>query len=252
MAGELDNSLITFERPASSMPLAILSAFVLVCLLAGLATALSSQNWVLVLIFAFSIVGLGGFTYMSLSQTRKLAASSDKRLIDWETALPEIQRQNLSLEVFELAKILEMEAEQISDLQSAYIVAEDLALRQIQHEENVPLMRHVALAKAPFDAVMIKQGIVICVEVAFLLAPDIRQEKIDAMLRKIALVKSAFERMKIKLKVRLMIVLVTQLTAEDGDHLHAALNKQRFPTKPVDIDIRFLDFEALQRIYVTD
>ena len=50
-----------------------------------------------------------------------------------------------------------MEREQLGDLQSAYIVAEDLALRQIQQEENIPLMRHVSVGGVPFDAVMIKR-----------------------------------------------------------------------------------------------
>ncbi|MBC7898700.1 MAG: hypothetical protein H7070_01485 [Saprospiraceae bacterium] len=251
MAKEIENSLITFDQRDTSMP-AILSAGVLVVLLAGLVTAIYSQNWILAAIFVFSIAGLAGFAYMSLRRPAKLTSSKDRSLMDWETALPEIQRQNLSIEVFELAKILEVEAEQIGDLQSAYIVAEDLALRQIQQEENVPLMRHVSLGKAPFDALLVKGDMIICVEVSFLVAPDIRQEKVDAMMRKIALVKSTFEQMKIGMKVRLMMVLVTQLTPEDGDHLRSALNTRRFSTTPVDIDIRLLDFEALQKIYVTD
>ena len=49
----------------------------------------------------------------------------------------------------ELSRILEVGTEQMSDLQSAYIVAEDLALRQIQQEEDVPLMRHVRSAARP-------------------------------------------------------------------------------------------------------
>ena len=181
-----------------------------------------------------------------------LSAAKDEKRIDCETALPEIQRQNLNLEVFELSKILEVESAQISDLQSAYIVAEDLAMRQIQQEENVPLMRHVTLGKAPFDAVLIKNGVISCIEVAFLVSPDIRQEKLDAMMRKIALVKKAFGETGIGMKIRLMMVLVTQLTSEDGDQLRSVLNSKRFSDTPVDIDIRLLDFEELQKIYVTD
>ncbi|MEJ7849265.1 MAG: hypothetical protein WKF92_14375 [Pyrinomonadaceae bacterium] len=252
MAKEIDNSLITFDRTALSTAPFMLSAAVLLCLIVGLITALVNQNWMLAAIFALSAAGLGGFAFTSFSQTRKLAAAKDEKLIDWETALPEIQRQNLSVEVFELAKILEVESEQISDLQSAYIVAEDLALRQIQQEENVPLMRHVSLGKAPFDAVFVKDGVINCIEVSFLVAPDVRQEKIDTMMRKIAQVTSTFGEMQIGIKVQLMMVLVTQMTPEAGDHLRSALNAKRFSTTPVDIDIRLLDFEALQRIYVTD
>jgi hypothetical protein len=71
-------------------------------------------------------------------------------------------------------------------------------------------------------------------------------------MRKIGVVKNTFIDMGIQMKVRLMMVLVTQLTPEDDDRLRMALSKQRFEETPVDIDIRLLDFESLQKIYVTE
>lgn len=203
-------------------------------------------------ILLVSLLVVAVFAIKNILQSRKLLAVSDQKRIDWETALPEIQRQNLNIEVFELSKILEVESGQISDLQSAYIVAEDLALRQIQQEENVPLMRHVTLGTAPFDAVLVKDDVISCIEVAFLVAPDMRQEKVEAIMLKIALVKKTFAEMGIRMKIRLMLVLVTQLTPEDEDQLRSVLSSKRFAETPVDIDIRLLDFESLQRIYVTD
>ena len=127
------------------------------------------------------------------------------------------------------------------------------SLRQIQQEENVPLMRHVTLGKAPFDAVLIKNDVVSCIEVAFLVAPDLRQERIDAIMRKIALVKETFAETRVKMKLRLMLVLVTQLTPEDEEQLRSVLTPKRFTEMPVDdFVICFLDFESLQKIYVTD
>ncbi len=221
-------------------------------MLIGVILALSAKNWLFVAILFISLAVVSVFSIRNILQSRKLLAITDQKRIDWETALPEIQRQNLNIEVFELSKILEVESGQISDLQSAYIVAEDLALRQIQQEENVPLMRHVTLGKAPFDAVLVKNDVISCIEVAFLVAPDMRQERVDAMMRKIALVKKTFGEMQIRMKVRLMLVLVTQLTPEDEDQLRSMLNSKRFAETPVDIDVRLLDFESLQRIYVTD
>ncbi|MEO7673358.1 MAG: hypothetical protein ABIU09_04690 [Pyrinomonadaceae bacterium] len=252
MAREIENSLVSFARPVSWAPLAILSAVVLTGLIIGLITAVTVQYWINAVMFIVSIVAFGGFAFLNWRRTRELAAASDQKLIDCQSALPEVQRQSLNIEVFELSKILEVESAQISDLQSAYIVAEDLALRQIQQEENVPLMRHITLAKAPFDAVLVKNDVISCIEVAFLVAPDLRQDKVDAMMRKIALVKRTFGEMEIRMKVRLMMVLVTQLTPEDEGHLRSVLNSNRFAETPVDIDIRLLDFESLQRIYVTD
>lgn len=252
MAKQIESSPTIFDRRTSMSSLAVFTAVVLLCLFIGLIAAVLSRNWPFVAIFALSITALTGFVFLTVRNARNLSAANDEKRIDWETALPEMQRQNLNLEVFELSKILEVESEQISDLQSAYIVAEDLALRQIQHEENVPLMRHVTLGRAPFDAVMVKQDVISCVEVAFLVAPDVRQERIDAMMRKIAVVKKTFGEMEIGMRVRLMMVLVTQLTPEDEDQLRSVLNTRRFSETPVDIDIRLLDFEALQRIYVTE
>jgi hypothetical protein len=205
-------------------------------------------------------VGLIGFAFVAAVifclqngiLFRRSAATADRKLIDWQTALPDVQRQNLKIEVSELSKILEVESEQLHELQSAYIVAEDLALRQIQQEENVPLMRHVTVGKAPFEAVMVRNDVISCIDVSFLVVPDLRQDKITAMLKKIGRVKSTLAEAGVRMRVRLMMVLVTQLTPEDDDKLREVLKKQRFEETPVDIDIRLLDFESLQKIYVTE
>jgi hypothetical protein len=49
-----------------------------------------------------------------------------------------------------------------------------------------------------------------------------------------------------------MLILVTQLTPADEQTLRSVLKTKRFSETPVDIDIRLLDFETLQRIYVTE
>jgi hypothetical protein len=72
------------------------------------------------------------------------------------------------------------------------------------------------------------------------------------MLRKIGAVKNAIGQHETVMKPRLMMALITQLTPEDEDKLRSKLNTNRFSETPVDIDIRLLDFEALQKIYVTD
>ncbi len=252
MDTKIDNSLKVFARRSSPVPLAVLSSVALICLFVALGLSLMAGNWTLMTILLLGSAALGGFLFLNLADKKQLVAAREDGRIDWQTALPDIQRQNLNLEVFELSRILEVDAEQLSDLQSAYIVAEDLALRQIQQEENVPLMRHVSLGKTPFDAVLVKGDTLICVEVSFLVAPELRQDKIDAMLKKASMVKSAFEQMRVNMNVRLMSVLITQLTPEDEDHLRSILNKRRFPDTPVDIDLRLLDFETLQRIYITE
>ena len=252
MAKQMDNSFVQFSRRTSVTPQFFLSAVVLICLLGGLIYSLSIQHWPTAAVFAVGAVGLVAYTWFSIDQFKRLVAAHDQNRIDWEAALSEVQRQNLKLEVLELSKVLDVETGQVSDLQSAYIVAEDLALRQIQQEENVPLLRHIGIADVPFDAVFVKDDILNCCEVSFLVAPDLRQDKIDAMMRKVKRVKDLIETTDAALKVRMMLILITQLSKEDDDRLRSILNTRRFSGTPVDIDIRLLDFEALQRIYVTD
>lgn len=252
MSKPLDNTFVRFSQHQRTSPLVGLSVTIGVCLAAGLVLAIFLRTWPLVALFALSLVGVSIYSFLSSRTTRKLAAAGDESRIDWESALPEVQRESLNIEVVELSRILEVSTEQISDLQSAYIVAEDLALRQIQQEEQVPLLRHVSLGDVPFDAVLVKLDMIVCAEVSFLVAPELRQERIGSMMRKMARVKKVLNEMNVGMDIRLMVILVTQLNFEDEERLRKSLNTKRFSGTPVDVDIRLLDFEALQRIYVTD
>jgi len=233
-------------------PLTGLSMTIAVIVVVGLVMAIFVRAWPFVAIFAIVLLGLGIYSYLYNRAARKLLSALDESRIDWESALPEIQRESLNIEVVELSRILEVRSEQLSDLQSAYIVAEDLALRQIQQEEQVPLLRHVSIGDVPFDAVLVKQDTIICAEVSFLVAPDLRQERIESMMRKMGRVRQVIDQMQVAMNIRLMVILVTQLTNDDEDRLRKSLGTKRFAGTPVDVDIRLLDFEALQRIYVTD
>ena len=252
MAKQLDNTFVRFSQHQRTAPLTGLAITIGVLLAVGLILAVVMAAWPFVSVFAISLVGLLIYFGLSSRSTRRLTGALDAARIDCESALPDVQRESLNIEVAELSRILEVSTEQISDLQSAYIVAEDLALRQIQQEEQVPLLRHVSIGGVPVDARLAKQDVLICAEVSFLVAPDLRQERIDSMIRKAGRVRKVIEQMGIAMKPRLMVILVTQLTYEDEERLRKSLTSKRFSGTPVDVDIRLLDFEALQRIYVTD
>lgn len=234
------------------MPQRLIAGGLFILMVAGSVISALTSNWPLLALFVIAAAGLAALTAVAWDRSRKLSAFRSQRHLEWESALPEIQRQNLTIEVHELARILEVEPDQITDLQSAYIVAEDLALRQIQQEENVPLLRHVSIGGVPFDAVIVKGRHLVCCDVVFLVSPEIRQEKIDSIIHKIGAVNAAIESMKTGLEVRLMMIVITQLTPEDRDYLVRSHDTKRFAETPVEIEIRMLDFEALQRIYVTD
>ena len=247
-----DNPLARFERQKTNYPLLIVAVALFVMLVAGAFSTAKYGDWVGVWLFIAAAADFVVLVLLHISNTRKIAAVDDRKFIHWDAAMPEMQRQNVNLEVRELARVLGLGNDNLADLLSAYIVAEDLALRQIQQEENRPLMRHVSIGRTPFDGILVDQEIITCIEVAFLVVPDVRQERIESMLKKITQAKKNLAEMKSRLRLRLMLVLVTQLTADEEEQLRGVLITRRFTDTPVDIDIRLLDFEMLQKVYVSE
>src|SRR5438067_6312581 len=183
MAKQPDNSLARFERRPPSYLLIVFGALLFACLAAGLGASIRSRDWVASGLFFGALVAFVFAAFINSSRNRRFAAAEDRRYISWESASPELQRQNVIIEVRELARLLGVGGDQLTDLLSAYVVAEDLALRQIQQEEILPLLRHVSIGKTPFDAILIEQDTITCIEVSFLVVPDVRQDKIASMLK---------------------------------------------------------------------
>ena len=247
-----ENSLRRFDRAQTNYPLIILTALLFAVLIAGVVLAARSQNTTLLVILLGAAALLALVVILDVANRRRIAAVDDRKFIRWDAAMPEIQRQNVNVEVRELGRLLGVGDDNLADLLSAYIVAEDLALRQIQQEENLPLMRHVSIGGTPFDAILVEHDLITCIEVSFLVVPDVRQEKIESMLKKITLAKKNLAEQKSRLRLRLMVVLVTQLTDDEEERLRGMLITRRFTDTPVDIDIRLLDFEMLQKVYVSE
>src|SRR5687767_12425940 len=251
------------KMPAQNYFPFLIVVIVIVCLAAGLALAFASetmnetQRWTLIgFLIAFSVFGLlfslfgsAISEWLVLREWRKLSASENESKIVWDILPPDEQRKKLVSEVQSLAQVLEIPPEQMSDLLSAYIVAEDLALRQIQQEEKVPLLRHVSIGGSDFDAILINQEIITCIDVTFLVKPEMSQEKINQVLGRVGNAKKIFSRLSPDSRVKLLLVLVTQLDDRGLAQLRSLLGKKQFPATPVDVDIRFKDFEELQKIY---
>ena len=160
------------KKPAGQNYFPMLVGLILVvCLSAGLALAFASgsmdaiQRWVLIFfLMAFSICGLifslFGATaseWLTMREWRKVKALENLDKVAWDVLPPLAQRRKLTAEVRELASLLDVPSENMSDLLSAYVVAEDLALRQIQQEEKIPLMRHITVGNSEFDAILVKE-----------------------------------------------------------------------------------------------
>lgn len=250
MAKQLEPSIESTTVSGSELVWFVLSVTVVVILLAVLIIGASDGRW---MVSGLALAGLIISAAIAIrSGSRFWSPSRGTSALDWKTAGSDIQKQNLNIEVAHLGRVLDIPGEQIGDLQSAYIVAEDLALRQIQQDEESPVFRHITLGKTSFDGLLVKNDVLCLIEVAFLVLPDIRQERVEAMLRKARQAKTMLAERGSRAKIRLMLVLVTQLTPEDDDKLRSELSRKKFEETPVDIDIRLLDFESLQKIYVTE
>lgn len=252
MEKKSENALRRFDRKQSNYPLIAVTLILFVVLIAGVVVSVRADDVAAAGIFLASALIFGVVVLIDIANRRRIEAVDDRKFIRWDAAMPEIQRQNVNVEVRELARLLGVGEDGLADLLSAYIVAEDLALRQVQQEENLPLMRHVSIGGTPFDAIMVEHDLITCIEVAFLVIPDVRQEKIESMLKKISLAKKNLVEQRSRLRLRLMLVLVTQLSVEEEERLRGMLVTRRFSDTPVDIDIRLLDFEMLQKVYVSE
>jgi hypothetical protein len=246
------NILGRLDRRRRNLPLMISAAILFVILVIAAAVAFDSGAMAAGFTVIAAIVIYIGVVLLDNDNRKRIAATDDRRFIQWNAAPPEVQRQSVILEVRELSRLLGVGDEQLNDLLSAYVVAEDLALRQIQQEENLPLMRHVSIGDVPFDAVLVDHDLLICIEVSFLVVPDVRREKVESVMKKIAQAKKNLYDNKSRLRLRLMLVLVTQLTADEDEELEEILLSNRFRDNPVDVDIRRLDFEMLQRVYISE
>ena len=247
------NPLTRFEKRKVNYPLIIAAILLIVVLVAGVFFEIKEHDLNGAGLFAG---GLGMFVVVILlyiAMNRRLAAVDDRKFIYWDAAMPELQRQNVNIEVRELARQLKVRDDQLNDLLSAYIVAEDLALRQIQQEENLPLMRHVSIGKTPFDGILVDRDLITCIEVAFVVVPDLRKDRVESMVKKIAKARTNLAALKSRLRLKLMVVIVTQLTPEEVERLEHNIRKEIFKDQHFDtVEVRLLDFEMLQKLYVSE
>jgi len=256
MANQGKPSPVNFVNSSRNYLILIVSLIALVCLFAGIAatsqTLETLQRWILIaFVILFATFGLSLSVWLILRQMRQNAVGKDNREFGWKASSTESQRRKLNDNLREITVALNNPDVPTNDLFSAYLVAEDLALRQIQQESKEPLLRHQSVGNADFDALLFKQDVIICVEIAFLVSPDISQAKINEVLKKIDSAKKTFDRLGKDAKFRFLLVLITQLDQAGEAELRSSLVK-KFSATSVDVDIRLFDFESLQKIYAAD
>jgi hypothetical protein len=253
-----ERALSNFFSPSQNHLILIVGLIALTCLIAGLALSFASasldsaQRWLLLtFLILFPVIGLTVSLWLILRHHRSLTVGAIDEERTWQLTNSEEQKNKLNSEVIELAASLGMSKNQISDLRSAYIVAKDLALRQVELEADTPLLRHICIGDANFDALLVNQDIVTCVDATFLAIPEVPQERISTVLQKLEHAMSKIRLLRPGTKLRLLLAIVTQLEPEDESRMRSMLI-ERFSQTPVDVDIVLMDFEGLQRAFAAD
>ena len=248
-----DRSASSFS-PANYLSL-IIGLIAVVCLSVGLVLSYASeslsasQTWFLIgFLTVFAVFGVTIVTWLVMRHARQMAVAEFDGSLEWRTTSPDKQKRRLNVEVRELGRILGVEPNQLADLRAAYIVAEDLALRRVQNESGIPLKRKVSIGTADFDAVLVERDLVICVSILFLVRPEISEEKVARLLREAAIARNIVGEVREGSRIRLLLLLVTQLDDEDEARLRSSV-VDYFKSTPVDVDIRWMDFQKLQKLY---
>jgi hypothetical protein len=256
MAKQNDRSLLNYLSSSKLFLILIILLIAIICLSLGISLAFAdldlTQRWLLIAcLIIFPIVSLIFCTWLILANSRKyLVGKNDDEMV-WQTMLPEAQQRKLNVEINELATILQIPSQQIGDLRSAYIVAEDLAFRQIEQDLKRPIVRHIAVEGAEFDGILVNRDVVTLIDTMFMVSAEISQDKIRNLLKKVEFAGKKISDARKGSKPRLLLAIVTQLDPESEAKLRSSLIG-KFTSTPVDVDIRLLDFENLQKIFVAD
>jgi hypothetical protein len=272
-------SLRDFGNTATKLthnPLGIIALFIVLVyafasLVVGLGANLEQSQktpliWFLVL---FPVLVLIVFAWLVSRHHMKLYAPTDyrdERLFVYPIS-PEDQRLRLQDEVdaiqsleTETADIREPEADKtettparlpVTDRSSAvskYLIAEDLALRQLEADFGLPIEKHVVLAspnsRIMLDGLIRKGTELIAIEIKYVRNPH-RQTAViqEALYRFISLgsrVQSSTEN-----SFRFIFVFVTEFTGEDLERFKAGIS-DRFANTPVPVEWRFFNFSELK------
>ncbi len=169
----------------------------------------------------------------------------------WSLIAPEQQNRKLNLAVSAILETLRLSENERDQIRQAYVVAEDLALRQIEFEYGLPFFRHRMIEGVPFDAVAIVNQNVLCAEVVFLAKPEISIEQFGIVFKKAVYVNQRVGALRANSKALLLLVLVTQFSRGDEEKFQKTLRKYLHENARIEIDARLFNFDYLQHTFLS-
>lgn len=170
----------------------------------------------------------------------------------WSIVAPEQQKQQLNAAVSAILTALNLPETEREQARLAYVVAADLALRQIEIEYNLPFFRQRMIEGVPFDAVALRDKKVLCAEILFLPAPEIPAERLEIIFKKADYVNQRIGSLRAGSSARLLLVIVTQSWRDETVKFNQTLRKLLHSHAPVETDARFFDFDNLQRNFLSE
>lgn len=224
-----------------------------------------NQKWPLLIFMAvFPLFALAMFAWLVSKHHTKLYTSTPTIAeMSLNTLTPDQQRRKLNSEVSSIISAITKsnngdgkkkasEDPQRADIRTAFIVAEDLALRQLELEYGDTFMRHAALEGVPFDGVWVNTDKIAGIEVKFLDVPLLPQESVDSLLDKAEYAAARLKRTRPDAAFSFVLTLVTQLSAEEQTKLRMGL-ENKFALTPVKkIELKVYDFDNLQNTFTSD
>lgn len=205
------------------------------------------QTFAVVLLLAVPLFGLAAAVWLIFRNLNSLLRNNKTEI--WELLSPEEQKSKFDEKIKTLASETEISVESLGDLRTAYLVAEDLGLRQIESERKTSVARRIRVAETNFDGAFFSRNAFNFVEVLFLTEPHFTAQKAQDYLKKTETVKRKLARLNLNAKIKLLLVLVTRMEENEKAKLRSIL-ADKFNETPVDIDIRLLDFETLQGNFI--
>jgi hypothetical protein len=271
--------LLEFGKTARSLarnPLGIIALFiVLLYAIAGLVLGVSATKleaserlplvWFIV-IFPFAVLAV--FSWLVSMHHKKLYAPSDFKSDDafLQALSPEGQRQRLEKEVADLTpsttKSLDdkeaskvaigAEGRSVNRIRADVVLAEDLALRQLEAEFGAPIRRQVALKKdgerAELDGLLYHDGKLIAIDVKFISAATIRKN-IQMRLSEISFLATKIAALGSASNTKLLVAIVSRDLDPDSSDLIKKEFDRVLKGAAILTELRFFDFGELQKRY---
>lgn len=264
---ELSQTKSLMKRSNQLIIIAILIGLIYIA--AGAVLAFANQSlegnlkWPLVVFMSvFPLFAIGMFAWLVSKHHTKLYTSSPMITeMSLNTLTPDQQRRKLNAEISSIISAMgntnnekkkPTEEPQRNHIRTAFIVAEDLALRQLELEYGESFMRHSALEGVPFDGVWVNSDKIAGIEVKFLDVPVLSQESVDSLLDKAEYAAARLRRTRPDAAFSFILALVTQLGAEDQTKLRMGL-ENKFALTPVKkIELKMFDFDNLLATFTAD